>query len=59
MEEIGKIREQLGDAVWLWLLLCRFADLAGDAEWLPVYGGGEVSDSRIARKLAGLDLVRR
>jgi len=47
MEEIGKIRGQLGDSVWLWLLLCRFADLAGDAEWLPVYGGGEVSDGRL------------
>jgi hypothetical protein len=48
MDEICKIRQQLGDAIWLWLMLGRYADLAGEGEWFPVYGGGEVSDARIA-----------
>lgn len=48
MEEIERIRRQLGDAVWLWLLLCRWSDLMAEGEWFPVYNGGEVSDARIA-----------
>jgi hypothetical protein len=48
VEEICKIRQQLGDAIWLWLLLCRHADMATEGEWFPIYSGGEVSDARIA-----------
>jgi hypothetical protein len=46
--EIGPMRRQVEQAVWLLLLLHHYANQEGDEIWWPVCGGAPISDERIA-----------
>lgn len=48
MEEAGRIRRALGDAIWLWIACGMHTDQSNvEADWWLVADGGEISDERI------------
>ncbi len=46
--EMGPMRRQLEQSVWLWLLLCYYANQEKEETWWPVCGGAPISDERLA-----------
>jgi DNA-binding MarR family transcriptional regulator len=47
VEQFLKFKEQVGDAIWLLLLLALYSD-QGDGAWWSVHQAAPISDARLA-----------
>jgi len=57
--ELGERRREIGDAIWLWTLLCVYSQESTE-EWWTVCSGGEISDERLGVYLdVSADLAKK